>query len=90
MTDLHVNAAFDSGNIRLVGIEGDRIDLEIVRDRDSDFYQWFFFRVAGAAARDLTLRIVNAGTSAYPFGWPGYKARVSTDLADWRMVDHEL
>jgi murein tripeptide amidase MpaA len=86
MTDLHVNAAFDGGNIRVVGIEGDRLDLEIVKDRDSDFYQWFFFRVAGAKGRDLTLRIVNAGSSAYPFGWPGYQARVSTDLADWRMA----
>jgi len=43
-----INAAFDSGNIRVVRIDGDRIDLEIVKDRDSDFFQWFYFRVAGA------------------------------------------
>ena len=73
---LSINAAFDSGNIRLVGIQGDRVDLEIVRDAESDFYQWFYFRVAGAAGRRLTFRILNAGGSAYPFGWPGYRARL--------------
>ena len=46
---LRINAAFDSGNIRLVRIDGDTIDLEIVADRQSDFYQWFYFRVAGTA-----------------------------------------
>ena len=82
---IQINAAFDGGNIRVAAIDGDRIDLEIARDHQSDFYQWFYFRVAGAAGRTLTFRIVNAGTSAYPFGWPGYKARVSTDRAAWRM-----
>jgi murein tripeptide amidase MpaA len=84
---LHINAAFDSGNIRLLAIHGDRIDLEIVKDHQSDFFQWFYFRVAGVAGRKLTFRIVNAGGSAYPFGWPGYKARVSTDRQTWRMVE---
>ncbi|TPG10411.1 M14 family metallopeptidase [Sphingomonas oligophenolica] len=87
MSDIHVNAGFDGGNIRLIGIDGERVDLEIVNDHDSDFYQWFYFRVAGAKGRTLTLRIVNAGGSAYPFGWPGYEARASTDLAAWRMAD---
>lgn len=82
-----ISAAFDSGNIRLVGIEGDRVDLEIVRDHQSDFYQWFHFRVAGARGRTLTFRIVNAGGAAYAFGWPGYRARWSSDRQSWRMAD---
>ena len=40
----------------------------------SDFYQWFYFRVAGAAGREVTLRITNCAGSAYPHGWPDYKA----------------
>ena len=84
---LSINAAFDSGNIRLVGIRDDQVDLEIVKDHQSDFYQWFYFRVAGAAGRKLTFRIVNAGGSAYPFGWPGYKARASADRQRWRTVE---
>ena len=83
---IRISAAFDSGNIRVVGQEGDRVDLEIVRDHLSDFYQWFHFRVAGARGRTLTFRILNCAGSAYPFGWPGYKARVSTDRIAWRMA----
>ncbi|MBA17479.1 MAG: hypothetical protein CMN73_14165 [Sphingomonas sp.] len=84
---IQICAAFDSGNIRVVGIEGDRVDLEIVTDHQSDFYQWFHFRAAGAKGRTVTFRILNAGGSAYAFGWPGYKTRVSTDRAAWRMAD---
>ena len=84
---ISVNAAFDGGNIRVVAVQGDRLDLEIVRDRDSDFFQWFYFRVAGAKGRALTLRILNAGGSAYPFGWPGYRARMSEDRIAWRQID---
>lgn len=84
---IDINAAFDSGNIRLIAIDGDRIDLEIVPDHQSEFFQWFHFRVAGARGRRLTFRIVNAGKAAYAFGWPGYRARVSTDRETWRLTD---
>lgn len=84
---IHVSAAFDSGNIRLIGIDGDRVDLEIVKDHASDFYQWFHFRVAGAKGRTLRFRIVNAAASAYPFGWPGYRARWSADRQHWRQAE---
>jgi murein tripeptide amidase MpaA len=84
---LSIDAVFDSGNIRLLGIDGDIVRLEIARDHASDFYQWFHFRVAGARGRTLTLRIENAAGAAYPFGWPGYKARVSTDRLGWRLAE---
>lgn len=83
MSDIQINAGFDGGNIRVVGIEGDRVDLAIVTDHESDFYQWFYFRVAGARGRTLNCRIVNAAESAYPGGWPGYKVRMSTDRLSW-------
>ena len=62
-------------------------DLEIVKDHQSDFYQWFYFRVAGARGATITCRILNAGGSAYPDGWPGYMARVSHDRETWRLTD---
>jgi murein tripeptide amidase MpaA len=52
----------------------------------SDFYQWFYFRLAGGAGREVTLRITNCGGSAYPHGWPDYKAVVSTDREEWLRV----
>lgn len=83
---LTINAAFDSGNIIVTGIDGDTATLEIARDKDSDFYQWFHFRVSGAKGRPVTLRITNCAKSAYPDGWPGYQARYSDDRQDWRVA----
>jgi len=83
----HISAVFDSGNIRVLHQDGDRFDLEIVTDNQSDFYQWFHFRLLGAKGRPVELRILNAAGSAYPFGWPGYSARWSDDREQWRLAD---
>jgi murein tripeptide amidase MpaA len=82
-----VSSAFDGGNIRLVGIDGNRVDLEIVKDHKSSFYQWFYFRLMGAAGQPVELRILNCAESAYPFGWPGYRACMSDDRDSWERVD---
>ena len=84
---IFVNSAFDSGNIRLVKAEGSVLDLEIVQDTQSDFYQWFHFRLSGVRGTELTLRITNCANAAYPMGWPGYQARVSTDRETWVLAD---
>jgi murein tripeptide amidase MpaA len=84
---LSVSSAFDGGNIRVVAIEGERIDLEIVKDNQSDFYQWFYFRVTGGAGRALEIRVLNCGGSAYPHGWDGYRAVMSCDREEWERVD---
>lgn len=86
---LSISSAFDGGNIRLVAIDGNRIDLEIVKDASSDFYQWFYFRLTGAAGSQVKLRILNCGGSAYPLGWTGYNACMSYDREDWERVDSE-
>ncbi|MEQ7874194.1 M14-type cytosolic carboxypeptidase [Sphingomonas sp. ASV193] len=81
-----ISSAFDAGNIRVTGIDGDTATLEIVTDHMSDFYQWFHFRLAGAGGREVTLKITNCAGSAYPDGWPDYKACVSLDREDWTRV----
>ncbi|WP_037498329.1 M14 family metallopeptidase [Sphingomonas jaspsi] len=81
-----ISSAFDAGNIKVVGQDGDRIDLEIVKDHMSDFHQWFYFRLAGAGGREVTLRFTNCGSAAYPDGWPDYKACYSIDREDWTRV----
>ena len=82
-----ITSAFDSGNIRVLGIDGNAADLEIVADHRSDFYQWFHFRVGNAAGQTLTLRIGNTAGAAYPLGWPGYRARVSEDRERWTLAE---
>lgn len=82
-----ITSSFDSGNIRVLNIDGHEADLEIVTDHGSDFYQWFYFRVGNAAGREITLRIVNVAGSAYPLGWPNYRARISEDRETWRLAD---
>jgi murein tripeptide amidase MpaA len=86
MTDPKVSAAFDSGNVRVVAAGEGRFDLEIATDHQSDFYQWFHFRLSGAMGRAVLLRIVNAAGAAYPGGWTDYRACASEDRETWRRV----
>ncbi|MCW1382384.1 M14-type cytosolic carboxypeptidase [Novosphingobium sp. KCTC 2891] len=80
---IQIDAAFDSGNIEVLSIDGASARLAIRKDRDSDFFQWFHFRVTGAAGRALELKITGLGRSAYPDGWPGYRAAFSEDREFW-------
>ena len=83
---ISISSAFDSGNIAVLRQDGTAFDLAIVRDHQSDFYQWFHFRLAGAKGQAVTLRIGNAGGSAYPDGWKDYRACASHDRQDWYRV----
>lgn len=80
---ISIDAAFDSGNIEVLSIDGASARLKIRKDHQSDFFQWFHFRVAGAAGRELVLKIIGLDASAYPDGWPGYNAAVSEDRQFW-------
>ncbi|MFZ1366814.1 M14-type cytosolic carboxypeptidase, partial [Sphingorhabdus sp.] len=57
MAIFDINAAFDSGNIIVHEINGTEAKLAIRKDRESEFAQWFHFRVAAEPGSDLTLRI---------------------------------
>ncbi|MBU1188801.1 MAG: hypothetical protein KKC01_07215 [Gammaproteobacteria bacterium] len=82
-----VSSAFDGGNIRVVRADAAAdIELEIVTDNGSQFYQWFYFRLSGVAGEHCRLRISNAGASAYPEGWDGYQAVASYNREDWFRV----
>ncbi len=84
---LTISSAFDAGNIRVVSQQDSSADLEIVKDHQSDFYQWFYFRLAGGADREVTLRILNCAAAAYPNGWPGYRACMSADREEWLRIE---
>lgn len=84
---MRVSDGFDSGNIMCRKIDDTgSIDLEIRQDNNSDFYQWFHFRLTGARNRDCVLRILNAGGAAYPKGWEDYQAVASYDRDTWFRV----
>ena len=83
MTIRSINAAFDSGNIEVHAIDGDTATLSIRKDKDSDFFQWFHFRVEADAGEEITLRITGLAKSAYPGGWEDYDACVSEDRSYW-------
>jgi murein tripeptide amidase MpaA len=82
-----ISAAFDSGNILVHSIDGASAKLSIRKDKDSEFAQWFHFRVACQAGEEITLRITGLEGSAYPGGWPDYRACVSEDRDYWGRAD---
>jgi len=87
MSDIQIDAEFDSGNIEVVSVDGPSATLRIPRDFNSEFAQWFHFRVANVAGRELELKIEDLEASAYPAGWPGYRACVSQDRDFWVRAD---
>jgi murein tripeptide amidase MpaA len=83
MTSLFIDAAFDSGNIDVLRIDGNTARLAIRRDNESEFFQWFHFRVAAPAGEEVVLKLTGLAASAYPGGWPDYSACVSEDRDYW-------
>ncbi|MEQ1540036.1 MAG: M14-type cytosolic carboxypeptidase [Sphingorhabdus sp.] len=78
-----INAAFDSGNIIVHSINGAAATLSIRKDRESEFAQWFHFRVAAEPGVEITLKLTGMESTAYPGGWPDYRACVSEDRDYW-------
>ncbi|MEO0412174.1 MAG: M14-type cytosolic carboxypeptidase [Pseudomonadota bacterium] len=82
-----INAAFDGGNILPISIDDPAdVRLEIRRDAQSDFYQWFSFLLAHPQGEAVTLTILNAGGAAYVKGWENYEAVMSLDGETWQRV----
>ena len=87
MNDIQITAAFDSGNIEVLSVQGSEARLAIRKDRDSDFFQWFHFRVSGGKGRECTLRLTGLNAAAYPGSWPAYRAAVSEDRHYWARAE---
>jgi murein tripeptide amidase MpaA len=85
---ISIDSAFDAGNIKVERISGPHeIVLSINKDAHSDFFQWFHFRLSGAKGQRCTIRIIDLNHSAYPDGWPGYRACVSQDRQTWTRAE---
>ncbi|KFZ31860.1 hypothetical protein IDSA_04020 [Pseudidiomarina salinarum] len=88
---MFITAQFDSGNIEVLeASQPDQIKLAIRKDHQSDFYQWFHFKLYGEAGVEHTMQITNAGDSAYPDGWKEYSVVASYDRDTWFRVPCEF
>ena len=87
---MKVSSHFDGGNIEIVDItRPDDAHLRIRLDSNSEFLQWFNFRVSEVEGRPLTLHLDNAGRSSYPPGWQGYHAVATYDRQRFFRVPTE-
>ncbi|OED34533.1 hypothetical protein AB833_32135 [Chromatiales bacterium (ex Bugula neritina AB1)] len=85
-----INCQFDAGNIEYLSSDTDHtLNLAIRSDSNSDFYQWFYFRLTGTTGERYYLNLTNAGGSSYPRGWEDYQPVVSDDLKTWYRVPAE-
>ncbi|MFT4861961.1 MAG: murein tripeptide amidase MpaA [Pseudohongiellaceae bacterium] len=81
---MQISQDFDGGNIEVVtATDTGNIQLKIRHDNQSEFYQWFYFRLSGAKREPCTLNIVNARGAAYPPGFENYNIVYSYDRVNW-------
>ncbi|NAX20986.1 M14 family metallopeptidase [Vibrio sp. V39_P1S14PM300] len=82
---------FDSGSIHIVSADDkDNIQLRIPNDNQSEFYQWFHFRLESEADVAHTFHIGQLAKSAYPEGWKDYDVVASYDREEWFRVPAEF
>ncbi|MEE4244459.1 MAG: M14-type cytosolic carboxypeptidase, partial [Kangiellaceae bacterium] len=85
-----INTGFSSSNIEVKQTDGKRqAELNIVNDNQSEFKQWFYFRVSNILDQTVTLSIANAHDCAYVEGWENYQACCSYDGIEWFRVATE-
>ncbi len=85
-----ISNAFDSGNIEVIKADDPSdVRLAIKKDHNSDFFQWFHFRISGVEDTLCKLTIENAGEAAYAEGWEDYKVCASYDRESWFRIDTE-
>ncbi len=84
---MQISSLFDSGNIDVIEASTpENIVLEIKKDNQSDFFQWFHFKLNNNVRTEHILTIRNAGKSAFVDGWDDYQAVASYDRENWFRV----
>lgn len=84
---MKITSQFDAGSIVVKNLDNPaNIQLALRPDNASDFKQWFYFRLQGAAYIPCIMHFDNVVTSAYPLGWQDYQAVASYDRRNWFRV----
>lgn len=85
---MRISSNFDGGNIEVIEASSpENIQLRIRKDNQSDFHQWFYFRLDSEPMVSHQLTIVDIHQTAYPEAWPGYEAVASYDREEWFRVE---
>ncbi|MFZ5610029.1 MAG: M14 family metallopeptidase [Pseudomonadota bacterium] len=85
---MRISSAFDGGNIIVEqAAAASDIRLAIAKDNQSDFYQWFYFRLSGGRGQECRVTLTNAGGAAYAHGWQDYRVCASYDRELWFRID---
>ncbi|MCC5855090.1 MAG: hypothetical protein JJU10_05310 [Idiomarina sp.] len=88
---MYITSAFDSGNIEVLSVESpNAIELKIRPDTNSEFFQWFHFKLVSAHQEEHVLTIKDVAGAAYPKGWENYQAVASYDREHWFRVPTEF
>lgn len=84
---MQITSQFDSGNIQVLRLDSPQtIELAIRKDTNSEFCQWFHFRLQSEADVPHRIAIMNLKETSYPDGWEGYQAVASYDRNEWFRV----
>ncbi|QEY25874.1 M14 family metallopeptidase [Neisseria zalophi] len=84
---MKITTQFDAGSVIVTDLSNPaNIRLKLRPDNASDFAQWFYFRLQGAAYQNCVMHFENAASSAYPAGWEDYQAVASYDRQNWFRV----
>lgn len=84
---MRISANFDGGNIEVIDHSNHKnIELNIRKDTNAEYFQWFYFRLQDAEGYPCKLSINNANKASYPEGWENYKVRASYDRVTWFQI----
>ena len=84
---MKISTRFDAGALTVPDLSNPAdIRLALRPDNASDFAQWFYFRLQGAAYQKCVMHFENAAQAAYPDGWEDYQACASYDRQNWFRV----
>lgn len=84
---MKISTQFDAGSVVVKDLSNPAdIRLALRPDNASEFAQWFYFRLQGAAYQNCVMHFENAADAAYPLGWEDYQAYASYDRQNWFRV----
>ncbi len=81
---MQITTNIDAGNIIVVSQQENTIQLNIRKDTNSHYFQWFNFKMTNAIIGETyNFCINNTSESAFADGWENYNTNASYDAKNW-------